>query len=178
MFHVSDIITTPPAEFASPLQRKVYETFAALGIPFGRVDTDPGLTMEDCRHIDAKIGLRIVKTVFLCNRQQTEFRLYVTPDDKPFVTRDFCAALGGIPRVSFAPADKLQELTGVQVGATTILSCILPECVPVHLVMDREIAESEWFACTDGTPTCFVKIRTKDLLEKYIPHSGHHLTVI
>ena len=44
--------------------------------------------------------------------------------------------------------------------------------------MDREIAESEWFACTDGTPTCFVKIRTKDLLEKYIPHSGHHLTVI
>ena len=178
MFHVSDIITTPPAEFASPLQRKVYETFAALGIPFGRVDTDPGLTMEDCRHIDAKIGLRIVKTVFLCNRQQTEFRLYVTPDDKPFVTRDFCAALGGIPRVSFAPADKLQELTGVQVGATTILSCILPECAPVLLVMDREIAESEWFACTDGTPTCFVKIRTKDLLEKYIPHSGHHLTVI
>lgn len=178
MFHVSDIITTPPAEFASPLQRKVYETFAALGIPFGRVDTDPGLTMEDCRHIDAKIGLRIVKTVFLCNRQQTEFRLYVTPDDKPFVTRDFCAALGGIPRVSFAPADKLQALTGVQVGATTILSCILPECAPVLLVMDREIAESEWFACTDGTPTCFVKIRTKDLLDKYIPHSGHHLTVI
>ena len=178
MFHVSDIITTPPAEFASPLQRNVYETFAALGIPFGRVDTDPGLTMEDCRHIDAKIGLRIVKTVFLCNRQQTEFRLYVTPDDKPFVTRDFCAALGGIPRVSFAPADKLQALTGVQVGATTILSCILPECAPVLLVMDREIAESEWFACTDGTPTCFVKIRTKDLLEKYIPHSGHHLTII
>ena len=178
MFHVSDIITTPPAEFASPLQRKVYETFAALGIPFGRVDTDPGLTMEDCRHIDAKIGLRIVKTVFLCNRQQTEFRLYVTPDDKPFVTRDFCAALGGIPRVSFAPADKLQKLTGVQVGATTILSCILPECAPVLLVMDREIAESEWFACTDGTPTCFVKIRTKDLLDKYIPHSGHHLTII
>ncbi len=178
MFHVSDIVTTPPAAFASPLQRKVYETFTALGIPFGRVDTDPGLTMEDCRHIDAKIGVRIVKTVFLCNRQQTEFRLYVTSDDKPFVTRDFCAALGGIPRVSFAPADKLQALTGVQPGATTILSCILPECAPVHLVMNRDIAESEWFACTDGTPTCFVKIRTADLLEKYIPISGHHLTLI
>lgn len=178
MFHVSDIVTTPPAAFASPLQRKVYETFAALGIPFGRVDTDPGLTMEDCRHIDAKIGVRIVKTVFLCNRQQTEFRLYVTSDDKPFVTRDFCAALGGIPRVSFAPADKLQALTGVQPGATTILSCILPESAPVQLVMDRDIAESEWFACTDGTPTCFVKIRTADLLEKYIPLSGHHLTLI
>jgi len=178
MFKVSDIITTPPAEFSTPLQRQVYEAFATLPIPFERVDTDPGLTMEDCRHIDAKIGVRIVKTVFLCNRQQTEFWLYVTTDDKPFVTRDFCAALGGIPRVSFAPAEKLRLLTGVEVGATTILSAILPQCAPVHLVMDREVAGSEWFACTDGTPTCFVKIRTADLLEKYLPATSHTLKLI
>ena len=178
MFKVSEIMTTPPAEFASTLQRKVYEAFAAQRIPFGRVDTDPGLTMEDCQHIDAKIGVRIVKTVFLCNRQQTEFWLYVTSDDKPFVTREFCAALGGIPRVSFAPADKLRELTGVEVGATTILSAILPECAAVHLVMDRALAEMEWFACTDGTATCFVKLRTADLLEKYLPSTGKDLLLI
>ena len=99
MFYVSDPITTPPPVFASALQQKVYEAFAALGIPFERVDTDPGITMEDCRHIDASIGVRIVKTVFVCNRQQTEFYLYVTTDDRPFVTREFCGALG-IPRVS------------------------------------------------------------------------------
>ncbi|MDY6445095.1 MAG: hypothetical protein SPK76_08765 [Bacteroidales bacterium] len=133
MFKVSDIITTPPREFSSELQRQVYATFASLGIPFERVDTDPGLTMEDCQHIDAKIGVRIVKTIFLCNRQQTEFYLYVTTDDKPFVTRDFCGALG-IPRVSFA--------------------------------------------CTDGTATCFVKIRTADLLDKFLPASGHEVRVI
>ena len=167
MFIVSDIITTPPAAFASELQRRVYATFAERGIPFGRVDTDPGLTMEDCQHIDAKIGVRIVKTIFVCNRQQTEFYLYVTTDDKPFVTRDFCGALG-IPRVSFASADKLRELTGVEVGATTILSAILPESAGVHLVMDRRVAEDEWFACTDGTATCFVKLRTRDLLDKYL----------
>lgn len=178
MFKVSEIITTPPAVFTTPLQRAVYEAFDRLGIPFGRVDTDPGLTMEDCRHIDEKIGVRIVKTVFLCNRQETAFWLYVTSDDRPFVTREFCAALGGIPRVSFASAGHLRALGGVQVGATTILSAILPESAPVQLVMDRDIAESEWFACTDGTPTCFVKIRTKDLLERYIPASGHTLILI
>lgn len=177
MFKVSEIITTPPTEFTSELQRKVYETFASLDIPFGRVDTDPGLTMEDCQHIDEKIGVRIVKTVFLCNRQQTEFYLYVTTDDKPCVTRDFCGALG-IPRVSFAPADKLMELTGVLVGATTILSAILPSCAKVHLVMDRSVAESEMFACTDGTATCFVKIKTEDLLGRYIPASGNTITLI
>jgi Ala-tRNA(Pro) deacylase len=168
MFYVSDPICTPPQEFKSALQQTVYETFAAKGIPFSRVDTDPGITMEDCQHIDAKIGIHIVKTIFLCNRQQTEFYLYVTSDDKPFVTRDFCAAMGGIPRVSFASADKLWELTGVEVGATTILSAILPQAANIHLVMDANIAQAPEFACTDGTPTCFVKIKTQDLLQNYL----------
>lgn len=167
MFKVSELMTTPPAEFSSELQRKVYESFAALGIPFGRVDTDPGITMEDCKNISAKIGVPIVKTIFLCNRQQTEFYLYVTTDDKPFVTREFCAALG-IPRVSFASPELLWEKTGVLVGATTILSAVLPSAEGVHLVMDSVVAESEWFACTDGTATCFVKIKTRDLLDKYL----------
>ena len=174
-FKVSEIMDTPPEEFSSELQHRVYESFAAKGIPFGRVDTDPGITMEDCRNIDERIGVRIVKTIFLCNRQQTEFYLYVTSDDKPFVTREFCGALG-IPRVSFASAEKLWELTGVLVGATTILSAILPQASGVHLVMDREVAENEYFACTDGTATCFVKIRTSDLLGKYL--SGKELTII
>ena len=178
MFKVSEIITTPPAVFESELQEKVYRTFRELGIEFQRVDTDPGLTMEDCQHIDAKIGVHIVKTIFLCNRQQTDFYLYVTTDDKPFVTRDFCAAMGGIPRVSFASPEWLEKLTGVHVGATTILSAILPQSQPVRLIMDKTVADAPWFACTDGTPTCFVKIRTADLLEKYLPTSGHEVKVI
>lgn len=166
-FYVSDLIATPPEQFETPLQQLVYETFASKGISFWRVDTDPGLTMEDCAHISARIGVDIVKTIFLCNRQQTEFYLYVTSHDKPFVTREFCSALG-IPRVSFASADRLWERTGVRVGATTILSGVWPACAGVHLVMDASLAASEWFACTDGTPTCFVKLRTRDLLERYL----------
>lgn len=177
MFKVSDPVPTAPAVFATELQQQVYETFARLEIPFERVDTDPGLTMDDCRHIDAKIGVRIVKTLFLCNRQQTDFYLYVTTDDKPFVTRDFCSSLG-IARVSFAPADKLWELTGVEVGATTILSAVLPQSSGVRLIMDAGVAASEWFACTDGTPTCFVKISTQDLLKTLIPATGHDITII
>ena len=174
-FFVSDPLSTPPAQFETPLQQLIYETFAAAGIPFERVDTDPGITMEDCAHISARIGVDIVKTIFVCNRQQTEFYLYVTSHDKPFVTREFCGALG-IPRVSFASAEQLWERTGVRVGATTILSAVWPACSGVHLVIDASIAASEWFACTDGTATCFVKIRTRDLLDKYL--SGKELALI
>jgi len=166
-FYVSELIDTSPDTFDTPLQQLVYKTLEFAGIPFQRVDTDPGITMEDCAHISARIGVDIVKTIFLCNRQQTEFYLYVTSHDKPFVTREFCSALG-IPRVSFASAEKLWELTGVHVGATTILSAAWPACAGVHLVMDASLAAAEWFACTDGTPTCFVKLRTRDVLEKYL----------
>ena len=174
-FSVSEPVSTPPATFETPLQQLIYETFASARIPFERVDTDPGITMEDCAHISARIGVDIVKTVFLCNRQQTEFYLYVTSHDKPFVTRDFCSALG-IPRVSFASAEKLWERTGVHPGATTILSGVWPAASNVHLVIDASIAAAEWFACTDGTPTCFVKFRTRDLLDKYL--SGRKVTLI
>ena len=176
-FFVSGQMSTPPEQPSTPLQQAVYEAFARLCIPFVRVDTDPGITMEDCLNIDEGLGARIVKTVFVCNRQQTEFYLYAMPADKPFVTREFCAALG-IPRVSFASAEKLLELTGVAPGATTILSAVSPAAAGVHLVMDRAVAAAEWFACTDGTPTCFVKLRTRDLLDKYIPATGHNLTLI
>ena len=55
-----------------------------------------------------------------------------------------------------------------EVGATTILSAILPQAEGVHLVMDRGVAESPFYACTDGTATCFLKLRTSDLLERFL----------
>ena len=62
------------------------------------------------------------------------------------------------------------------VGATTILSAILPQASGVHLIIDSAVAQGEWFACTDGTATCFVKIRTTDLLDKYL--AGKQLRII
>ena len=38
----------------------------------------------------------------------------------------------------------------------------------MHLVIDRAVADAPEFACTDGTPTCFVRLSTRDLLEKYL----------
>ncbi|MBP5636370.1 MAG: HAD family hydrolase, partial [Bacteroidales bacterium] len=58
-FYVSEPMRTPPATFESPLQQLIYETFASKGIDFERVDTDPGITMEDCAHISARIGVNI-----------------------------------------------------------------------------------------------------------------------
>ena len=124
MFYVSEVKTKAPENFQSELQQKIYETLAHLDISFERVDNDPAITMEDCVLINERLDMKTVKTLFLCNRQQTNFYLFVTLDGKPFVTKDFSAALG-ISRVSFATEELLFSMLGTKIGATTVLSSII-----------------------------------------------------
>ena len=83
MIHTGEVKTTAPEAFTNETQRKVYAALERLEIPFGRIDNDPAVTMEDCIAIDEALGAPTVKTLLLCNRQQTVFYLYVMPGDKP-----------------------------------------------------------------------------------------------
>ena len=177
MFYVSVVKTEAPKVFESELQQKIYETFAGLDIHFERVDNDPAITMEDCVLINERLDMKTVKTLFLCNRQQTNFYLFVTLDGKPFVTKDFSSALG-ISRVSFATEELLFSMLGTKIGATTVLSSIVDTENKVRIVFDKEVLKNEWYGCTDGTTTSYMKLKTSDVLEKYLPFTKHEITVI
>ena len=177
MIHTSEIKSEAPAVFVNETQRLVYAALERLEIPFGRIDNDPAVTMEDCIAIDQALGVPTVKTLLLCNRQQTVFYLYVMPGDKPFSTKDFGAALQ-ISRVSFAPAAMLQEFLGTEVGATTPLSLVADTQDRVRLIIDKAAVAPESVGCPDGTTTCYMRIRTADLLQKFIPATNHEPTFI
>ena len=177
MFYVSEVKTEAPKVFESELQQKIYEIFADLDIHFERVDNDPAITMEDCVLINERLDMKTVKTLFLCNRQQTNFYLFVTLDGKPFVTKDFSSALG-ISRVSFATEELLFSMLGTKIGATTVLSSIIDTENKVRIIFDKEVLKNEWYGCTDSTTTSYMKLKTADVLEKYIPFTKHEITVI
>ncbi len=124
MFYVSEIKTDRPKECETELRAKVYDTLEKLNIPYERVDTDEAVTMEDCVEIDKKLNMDMVKTLFLCNRQQTEFYLFITKGDKPFKSKDFSTAME-ISRVSFAPAEKMEEMMNTKIGAATVFSVLM-----------------------------------------------------
>ncbi len=170
-------MTSAPAEFRTELEKMVYEMLERLQIPFERIDNEPAITMEDCEAVDAALDVKTVKTLLVCNRQQTEFYLFVTGGDKPFSTKDFGRALG-ISRVSFAPVPKLQEMLGTELGATTVFSTMLASPEQIHLVIDEDVANDPWYGCTDGTTTCYMKLRTSDILEKFLPTTGHVPVII
>jgi len=172
MFFVSGIKTTAPEQFRTSLQEKAYRALEALHIPFERVDTDEAITMEDCVQIDAKLQMKMVKTLFLCSRQQTAFYLLITAGDKPFSSKAFSTALG-VPRVSFAPSEKMQAMLGTKIGAATVFSALLDTGNRVQIVFDRDVSAEQWYGCSDGTTTGYMKVRTDDILRRFLPFTRH-----
>ena len=177
MITVSDIQTTAPDRFLTPLQGKTYEALNVLGIPFQRVETDEIVTMEDCIQVNQALQMKMVKTLFLCNRQQTDFYLFVTCGDKSFKSKEFAAALG-ISRVSFAPIELMEEMLGTKIGAATVFSALLDPGRKVRVVFDQDVAGEEWYGCSDGTNTGYMKVETARIVRDFLGYAKHVPTMI
>lgn len=177
MFYVSEIQTEAPIHFQTELQQKVYEALEKLQISFERVDTDEAITMEDCAAINEKLNMNMVKTLFLCNRQQTDFYLFITAGNKPFRSKDFSNALE-VSRVSFAPAEQMEKMLGTKIGAATVFSCLLDTEKRVRIVFDQAVLSEKWYGCSDGTTTGYMKVHTEDIYRKLLPFAGHVPTAI
>lgn len=172
MFYISEIMTSEPQEYKNQLQKETYKALAQLKIPFEGVDTDEAVTMDDCVLIDQKLNMKMVKTLFLCNRKKTIFYLFVTTGEKAFDTKNFSNALG-ISRVSFGPAELMEEMLGNKIGAATVFGTLLDLDRDVQVIIDKEVADEEYYGCSDGTTTCYMKIRTTDIIDKFLPFAKH-----
>lgn len=177
MFYVSEIKRQAPDTIKTNLQKMVYKTLEKLNVSFERVDTDEAVTMEDCVAINERLDMKMVKTLFLCNRQQTEFYLFITCGNKPFRSKDFSTALG-VSRLSFAPAEKMDTMLGTKIGATTVFSALLDSTHNVQIVFDKDILNEKYYGCSDGTTTGYMKVKTEDILSKFLPYTKHTATIV
>lgn len=146
-------------------------------ILFECVETDEVLSMEDCIAINKKLDMEMVKTLFLCNRQQTVFYLFITTGSKPFRSRDFSNVLG-VSRVSFAPAKLMETMLGTKIGAATVFSAILDKQNAVQIVLDKDVADSEWYGCSDGLTTSYMKIKTEYITDTFLQAVNHIPAII
>lgn len=177
MVYVSETSTQAPTAFDCELEELTYQTLEKLAIGFHQVETGKTLTMEDCLDIDKRLETEVVKTIFLCNQKKTKFYLYIVPADFKFVTKEFGKKLE-IPRVSFASADLLKEKLGVVPGAATIFGLLLDSEQEITLVMDQAVSQREWYGCSSGSTKNYMKLKTQDLLEKFVPYTNHEITFI
>jgi hypothetical protein len=177
MVKVSEIKTVEPEKYENEIQKLAYKVLKELDIKYERVDNTPAITMEDCIEIDKKLNVKTVKTLFLNNRQETIFYMFITPGDKKFDCKNFGKALN-ISRVSFAKEETVFDMLGTKIGATTIFSILNDLDLKINLVIDSDVLKEEYYGCSDATFTSYMKIKMKDLVEKLIPYSKHKMKVI
>lgn len=167
-----------PADTTGRMEREiaVYDLLDKLGIEYERTDHDHADTMEACREIDRVLDTIICKNLFLCNRQKTNFYLLMMPGDKPFKTKDLSGQIH-TARLSFADEEHMEEYLHIHPGSVSIMGLMNDTENHVQLLIDRPVIESETLGCHPCVNTSSLKMRTADVLEKFLP-AVHHEPII
>ena len=172
-----EVYNGAPAERRDEVENRVYECLARLDIPFTRVDHEAAFTMEDCVASGESLDVSICKNLLLTPRNRSAFYLLCMPGDKPFSTKDFSKLIGS-SRLSFATEEDLIGLLGCHAGSASILGLMNDTEHRVTLAIDRTVAEDEWFGCHPCENTSSLRLKTCDVLEKFLPATGHEAVIV
>ena len=174
---ISEIRTAAPAEGRAAVELETFALLDRLHIPYAWVAHETADTIADCDVVSEVLGISICKNLFLCNRQKTAFYLLTMPGGKPFQTKVLSAQLG-TTRLSFAPPELMEELIHCTPGSASVLGLAYDTEHRVRLLMDRETYEAAQFGCHPCLNTGSLRIATADLLNVFLPHTGHTVTVV
>lgn len=158
-------------------EMRVYDLLDSLSIPYERTDHQAAMTMEDCQEIDRILEVVICKNLFLCNRQHTHFYLLMMPGDKTFKTRDLSGQLG-TSRLSFAEPEYMLEFLDITPGAVSVMGLMNDKENHVQLLIDRDILSGELMGCHPCVNTSSLRMKTKDILDRFLPAVGHAPIVV
>lgn len=154
-----------------------YDLLDKLNISYIRIDHDETATIEDCIEVEDLLGIQICKNLFLCNASKTDFYLLLMPGDKKFVTKNLSKQIGS-SRLSFAGGEYMEKFLNITPGSVSILGLMNDKECKVKLLIDKEIVESEYFGCHPCINTSSLKIRISDILNKFLPYTGHEPLIV
>lgn len=177
--HVSQTHFTSKPDCTNRLdkEKRVYDLLDKLGIAYEGVDHDVANTIEECQEIDEALQTKVCKNLFLRNRQKTTFFLLMMPGDKQFVTKDLSHQLG-ISRLSFAEPEYMEEFLDITPGSVSVLGLMNDVDEAVDLLIDSDLMDDEYFGCHPCINTSSLKIKTQDILQKFLKHTGHSYHVV
>ena len=155
----------------------VYDLLDSLSISYDRVDHQAMMTIAQCEEVDKSLGISICKNLFLCNQQKTKFYLLLMPGMKKFVTKEVCKLIPS-PRLSFANETYMEEFLNITPGSVSIMGLMNDKENRVKLLIDREVAEAEYLGCHPCINTSSLKMKTKDVLERFLPAVGHEYQIL
>ena len=160
-----------------PREVRTYDYLDKLGIPYQRTDHEAADNMEACYEIDKVLGVVICKNLFLCNRQKTDFYLLMMPGEKKFKTKELSSQINSA-RLSFAGAEDMLHFLYIEPGAVSIMGLMNDTENEVQLLIDEDVLKDEYVGCHPCVCTSSLKLRTQDIMEKFLPATGHTAKVV
>ena len=155
----------------------VYDLLDQLNIWYQRVDHEPLATMEACQEVDQLLGVNMCKNLFLCNTQKTAFYLLLMPGDKKFKTKDLSSQIGSA-RLSFGSYEHLEKFLDITPGSVSLMGLMNDKGKQVQLLIDEDIVKEEYLACHPCINTSSIKIKMKDILDKFLPYVEHQPIIV
>jgi len=156
---------------------KTYDFLDNLGIEYYRTDHEPANNMNACNRIDSVLGVLICKNLFLCNRQRTSFYLLMMPGNKKFRTKELSAQINS-SRLSFAEREDMLKYLDIEPGSVSIMGLMNDHENVVRLLIDEDVLKGEYIGCHPCVCTSSLKIHTKDILNLFIPATGHQYQTV
>ena len=160
-----------------PREIRTYDFLDKLGIEYFRTDHGPANNMEACNEIDAVLDVLICKNLFLCNRQKTNYYLLMMPGDKKFKTKELSSQINSA-RLSFADPDDMLKYLDIEPGAVSIMGLMNDKEHTVQLLIDEDVLNGENLGCHPCVCTSSLKIKTADVIEKFLPATGHEYRIV
>lgn len=99
------------------------------------------------------------------------------PGDKPFKTKDLSAQLG-VARLSFANEDFMKQYLGVAPGSVSLMGLMNDTENHVQLLIDKDVLDGEFIGCHPCQNTSSIKLKTTDVLEKFLPAVLHKPIIV
>ena len=156
----------------------VYDFLDKLNVAYERIDHEPVETMEACQKIDKALEPAVVcKNLFLTNSREDQYYLLMMPGDKKFRSSEVARQIEST-RLSFASAEKMQEYLEIMPGAVSVMGLMNDQEHHVELLVDEELLEYEELGCHPCVNTSSLRLRTKDVLEKFVPATGHSFQTV
>lgn len=174
------IYSSRPGDTSGRLCKEIrtYDLLDKLQIPYLRVDHDAAATVADCHDADKILGIHICKNLFLCNSQKTNFYMLMMPGDKKFKTALLSKQINS-SRLSFAGSEYMEKFLDITPGSVSILGLMNDTDRRVKLLIDKDvISNHEYIGCHPCINTSSLKIKTQDILDKFLPATGHDYTLV
>ncbi|MBS6643634.1 MAG: prolyl-tRNA synthetase associated domain-containing protein [Clostridiaceae bacterium] len=180
-FYLDPVLYTGrPANTDGRLLKEIrtYDLLDRLNIAYQRLDHSPTATIEDCHDVDKLLDIEICKNLFLCNAQKTDFYLLMIPGNKKFKTAVITKQIG-CSRLSFAAPEYMKEFLDITPGSVSVLGLMNDKSKRVRLLIDKDVVENhEYIGCHPCINTSSIRIKTRDLLDRFLPYVEHDYTLV